>query len=374
GDVDRMTGAKGFWDRGRATRPPVAGWDRSRPGIRPIHRWRRAIAVAAIGLLLVGGVGYAAAGAFVANQVLRVDAMCGGRFADHDPGHWDTDGISAEFALDLDTTPYLMPAFADVTFPSRDERRYTLHAWWVPAASPTAPVVILVHGQSSCRRDPVLLLPAGMLHRNGFSVLLVDLRDHGDSEVEDGRYANGTEEYLDVLGAWDWLTGTRGIPAGRVGLLGESLGAAVAIIAAGEEPRLAALWEGSSYANYRTIANEELRRLGYPTLLMDAGVLMDRVMTGDDVTSKNPDGEIARMAGRPLFIVHGEADVRINVHHAYDLAAAAAAGGTPVEPWIVPGAHHSEAAFIDPTAYERRLSEFFIAALASETALPQSGG
>lgn len=364
-----MTGAKGFWDRGRATRPPVAGWDRSRPTIRPMHRWRRAIAVAAIGLLVVGGAGYAAAGAFVANQVLHVDALCGGRFADHDPGHWDTEGISAEFTVDLDTTPYLMPVFADVTFPSRDEHRYALHAWWVPAAFPAAPVVILVHGQSSCRRDPVLLLPAGMLHRNGFSVLLVDLRDHGDSEVEDGHYANGTEEYLDVLGAWDWLTATRGIPAGRIGLLGESLGAAVAIIAAGEEPRLAALWEGSSYANYRTIANEELRRLGYPAFLLDAGVLMGRLMTGDDVTSKNPDGEIARMAGRPLFIVHGEADLRINVHHAHDLAAAAAAGGTPVEPWIVPGAHHSEAAFIDPTAYERRLSEFFVAALASETAV-----
>ena len=99
---------------------------------------------------------------------------------------------------------------------------------------------------------------------------------------------------------------------------------------------------------------------------MDAGVLMDRLMTGDDVTSKNPDGEIARMAGRPLFIVHGEVDVRINVHHAHDLAAAAAAGGTPVEPWIVPEAHHSEAAFIDPTAYEARLASFFAGALGRE--------
>lgn len=338
------------------------------PPARPQEPRRRRRALAAIavlaGSLAVGG--YAAAGAYVYDEVSRVEALCGGRFADHDPDHWDTEGISAEFTVDLDPRPYLMPAFEDVTFPSRDAHGYQLHAWWVPATSSTAPAVILVHGQSSCRRDPVLLLPAGMLHRQGFSVLLVDLRDHGDSQVEDGHYANGTEEYLDVLGAWDWLIANRNIPADRIGLLGESLGAAVTTIAAGEEPRVAALWEGSSYANYRTIATEELRHRGYPTFLLDAGVLMGRLMTGDDVTSKNPDGEIARMAGRPLFIVHGGADMRINVHHAYDLAAAAAGGGTPVEPWIVPRAHHSEAAFIDPTAYERRLTDFFSAALTSE--------
>jgi dipeptidyl aminopeptidase/acylaminoacyl peptidase len=250
-----------------------------------------------------------------------------------------------------------------VTFPSRDPHRYVLHAWWVPSASPAAPAIVVVHGQSSCRRDPVLLLPAGMLHKNGFSVLLVDLRDHGDSQVEDGLYANGTEEYLDVLGAWDWLVTDRGIPEHRIGLLGESLGAAVAIIAAGEEPRVAALWEGSSYASYRTIAMEEMQRRGFPTFLFDAALQMGRLQTGDDVTSKSPDTQIARMAGRPLFIVHGGSDLRVNVHHAFDLAAAATAGGTPVQPWIVAGAHHSEAAFLDPLAYEARLTTFFGGAL-----------
>jgi dipeptidyl aminopeptidase/acylaminoacyl peptidase len=338
-------------------RPPATASPHAR------RRHGRAIAAAVAILVLVVGAP-AAAGAYVYNQVLHVDAHCGGRFADHVPAHWDTQGISAEFTIDLDTTPYLMPTFTDVTFPSRDPRGYQLHAWWVPSASPAAPAIVLVHGQSSCRRDPVLLLPAGMLHRNGFSVLLVDLRDHGDSQVEDGLYANGTEEYLDVLGAWDWLVRDRGIPPGRIGLLGESLGAAVAIIAAGEEPRVAALWEGSSYANYRTIATEEMRRLGYPTVLLDVALLMGRLQTGDDVASRGPDTEIGRLAGRPLFIVHGGSDLRVNTHHAYDLAAAASAGGTPVEPWIVPGAHHSEAAFIDPAAYEARLAAFFTGALA----------
>ena len=358
-----MTRAGGVLGRGHLAGVP-GSMDGALEQRRTIVRHRRrllALAVGGLVLALVGG--YALAGSVVYDQVLTVSAQCGGRFADHDPGRWDTEGISAEFTSDLDPTPYLMPMFEDVTFPSRDPRAYVLHAWWVPADRNDAPAIILVHGQSSCRRDPVLLLPAGMLHRNGFSVLLVDLRDHGDSEVEDGHYANGTEEYLDVLGAWDWLTSVKAIPAARVGLLGESLGAAVATIAAGEEPRLAALWEGSAYASYRAIALEELHRLGYPEFLLDAGVVMGRLRSGDDVTAKSPDTEIARMAGRPLFIVHGAADGRVNIHHAHDLAAAAAAGGTPVEPWIVPGAHHSEAAFLVPDAYEMKLAAFFSDAL-----------
>jgi dipeptidyl aminopeptidase/acylaminoacyl peptidase len=331
------------------------------PNAPPRRRHRRAAvaAVIAVIVLLVSAVGYGAAGAYVYSSTLRVDAHCGGRFADHDPAHWDTQGISSEFTVNLDPTPYLMTDFKDVTFPSRDAKGYTLHAWWIPAASATAPAVILVHGQSSCRRDPVLLLPAGMLHRNGFSVLLVDLRDNGDSQVEDGYYVNGTEEYLDVLGAWDWLVQDRGIPAARIGLYGESLGAVVAIIATGEEPRVAALWEGSSYASFRTMALEEMNRLGYPAFLLDAAMFAGPLMTGDHVMSMSPDTEMAKMAGRPLFIVHGAADKRVNVHHANDLAAAATAGGTPVKPWIVAGAHHSEAAFIDPAAYEERLTAFF---------------
>ena len=51
-----------------------------------------------------------------------------------------------------------------------------------------------------------------MLARSGFSVLMMDLRDAGDSDVEDGRVAWGTEEYLDVLGAWDWLKFGEGHP------------------------------------------------------------------------------------------------------------------------------------------------------------------
>jgi len=332
---------------------------------------RATIALVVLLVLLVAlpAVAYAAAGAYAWDQLSRVAAACGGRFADHDPSSFDPADISSEFTSSLDMTPYEMTGFQEVSFPSRDAAGYRLAGWWIPAADPAAPAVILVHGQGACRRDPVILLPAGMLHRNGFSVLLFDLRDHGDSQVEDGRYAAGTEEYLDVLGAWDWLVTTKRLDPTRVGLLGESLGGAIATIAAGEEPRVAALWEGSTYANFRSIGLEELDRIGMPRFLFDAGVFMGRVLSGDDIGAKNPDASAAKLAGRPFFIVHGAQDHRVALHHPADVAAAAQAGGTPVEPWIVPGAHHSEAAFLVPAEYEARLVDFFSKALGKPAAV-----
>ena len=117
-----------------------------------------------------------------------------------------------------------------------------------PPHAPDAAAVILVPGRGSCRHDPVLLLPAGMLHRNGFAVLLIDPRDRATRRSSTGATRGGTQEYPDVLGAWDWLR-ARGLPADRIGLLGESNGASTVVIAAGEEPGIAATWEDSGYSD-----------------------------------------------------------------------------------------------------------------------------
>jgi hypothetical protein len=87
-----------------------------------------------------------------------------------------------------------------------------------------------------------------MLHREGFGVLLIDMRDDGDSTREDDRWGFGSDGYRDVLGAWDWLVG-RGVPPARIGLFGQSGGAPGVVIAMGEEPRVAAGWEDSGPSN-----------------------------------------------------------------------------------------------------------------------------
>jgi dipeptidyl aminopeptidase/acylaminoacyl peptidase len=328
--------------------------------------WRRLVVVVLGIVVAVGVVAYAGMSWMLFDAVSRVDAHCGffrdggQRFQEYTPASFGTAGVSDDFtAGGFDTAPYAMPDYEDVRFQSRDG--VNLAAWWVPGDRPDSPAVILVHGKGSCRHDPVLLLPAGMLHRNGFAVLLVDLRDMGDSEVVDGRYSGGTQEYMDVLGAWDWLR-SRGLPAEKIGIVGESNGASTVVIAAGEEPGIVATWEDSGYSDTSTVIGEEVRYAGYPEILTVGGSLWARLF-GINLDEHRPIDAVAKIGERRLAIVHGISDDRVQPHHALDFArareAAVGKGGTDLVPWFVAGAEHVQAAFAAPEEYERRMLAFF---------------
>ena len=199
-----------------------------------------------------------------------------------------------------------------------------------------------------------------MLNRSGFNVLMIDLRNHGNSTVEDGRYSAGVKEYKDVLGAWDWLIANKGIPADRIGLFGTSLGAAAVIDAMGEEPQVAATWADSSFSDLQVAINAELDRNSVTCRFLEpSGILMARMISGVDITSISPLKEVANLNGRSLYITHGDKDTRLSVQYAYDLANAVHAHGWPVNLWIVPGSAHIEAMFDYTEEYETRLVQFF---------------
>jgi dipeptidyl aminopeptidase/acylaminoacyl peptidase len=318
-----------------------------------------------IGVIAVVAVGYLGAAVVVYDRVSRVDTDCGGRFRDNTPAAWSTMGASARsVAPAFDAARLFVSEYREVHIASRDPG-IDLRAWWLPSREgPDAPTVIVVHGRDSCVREPEVLASAGMLHRLDYGVLLLDLRDHGASTIEDGRYAGGTEEFRDVLGAVDWLIAQSAEP-GRIGVLGTSMGAATVIIAAGQDERIAAVWEDSGYADIETRIAEELEQQGYPRLLAPAANLAARIVSGDDFTSHTVLGEIANLSERHLFIAHGALDGRTYVSHADALAEAAESAGVRTDQWIVPEAGHVEAMFLHPEEYERRLDGFFGTAFGS---------
>lgn len=335
-------------------------------------RRRRIVIAAVTAVATLAVVGYGAASAVVYDTLTKVSGDCPPAWESNDPTSFELlafEGGPVEGHADFDTTPYRMPEPETVTIPSRDAG-IEISGWYLPAESPEAPAVVLVHGVTACKRDHAILLPAGMLHRNGFSVLMVDLRDHGDSTFEDGRYAGGTEEYRDVLGAWDWLQANRGVPADRIGLVGVSLGAATVLIATGNEPRVAATWEDSSYADLPSIIRDELTRASYPTFLETGAVLAAKVLGGDDLTSFSPLDGVNRLDGRPIFITHGDLDDRIAVRYGHALVAAAEAAGSNPATWFVPGSGHTQAMVDQPAEYERRLVNFFAATLGPAAGSP----
>ena len=305
-----------------------------------------------VALLVVAG--YVGASVVIYDMLSRTAANCAGS-----PGALEN--TPAQFAVSgIDTERYAMPDYQTVSFPSRDDAHITIQAWYVAAdgQAADAPAVILVHGLTSCRHANSILLAAGMLHRAGFHTLMIDMRDHGESTVEDGRYAGGSEEYRDVLGAYDWLL-AQGHDANRIGVYGQSLGATTVMIAAGEEPRIAAVFEDSGFADIRDAVNAELTRNGFPTLLSDGALFMGRVLSGDEIGSRSPLQGVQKLDGRPLFITHGTEDTRLSVDYAGDLEAAVLAQGGNVETWILPGVEHVAAIFEATDEYERRLVGFF---------------
>ena len=320
---------------------------------------RRPVKILGITLVAVVVFGYGAASAVVWDRLTKVDGACHPEWAENDP----TSFVYPAAEAVIDTVPYVMPAPEEVDIPSRDAG-IRISGWWIRAPDPSAPAVVVVHGHTACKRDHAVLLPAGMLHRAGVSVLLIDLRDHGDSTDEDGRYAGGTEEYRDVLGAWDWLQSSQSIPAERIGLVGISLGAATVLIASGEEAGVVAAWEDSSYADIGVAIRAELVRNGYPQFLEFGGVTMARILSGDDLRSRSPLAAVRKMTGRSLFITHGEADDRLTVAYAKDLIAAAERADVDVDSWLVPGVPHAQAMGRARAEYERRLVGFFEVSLA----------
>lgn len=277
----------------------------------------------------------------------------------------------------LDTGPYLMPEYLRVDFPDRTGS-VGIGAWWVPVAGrPDAPAIVTVHGYTSCRRDERVLLAAGMLHRHGFAVLDIDLRNHGESGRPNGRHSGGVRESADVLGAWDWLIAERRLPAARIGLFGISLGAASVLIAAGDEPGVAAVWADSSYGDLDDATREELLRYRLPSFLVPGGLLAGRLLDGAGLRDKSPLLAMGRLAGRSVFVTHGTTDTRLGVHFAEQLIRAAASAGVRSESWIVEGSGHADAIVDHPAEYERRLVDFFVRTIgtrdADDGSQPSSG-
>lgn len=305
----------------------------------------------AIGLPILLLVAYVGASVYVYDKLSRAEAKCAGATDLFDP---------SSFRLaTVDASPYQMPDFEDVRFASHDDPGIEIAAFWIPSAvRADAPAVIVVHGHNGCRRNAPNLLVAGMLHLEGFSVLMIDLRDHGDSTIEDGRFAGGTDEQLDVRGGVDWLT-AQPTPPAKIGVIGFSLGAATATIAFGEDVRLAALWEDSGFADIGEAIRDELSRTGYPTILESGGIVAARVLSNDNFTAYSPVDEIGKANGRPVFITHGDQDSRLSVRYAAELAERVRETGGSVEPWIISGAGHTQALTMYPGTYNAKVTSFF---------------
>jgi len=145
-----------------------------------------------------------------------------------------------------------------VSFQSADG--IPLKAWWERAWSVPVPkcTVILVHGSQSNKTG--MAFTAGRLLLQGFSVLLLDLRAHGESG---GNYSTlDYKEALDVEAAVRWVEANAS--GDRIALLGHSSGAVAALLAAAQTPGLAAVVADSAYLDKTDVLRRENDFLSHP--------------------------------------------------------------------------------------------------------------
>lgn len=248
--------------------------------------------------------------------------------------------------------------YDNITFPARVDET-PIAAWFLPNHSSTK-AIIVVHGKGQCRTcefsDQAIPF-AISLRQQGFNVLMLDLRGHGESGK--GIFTFGLRERRDVLGAVDWLRG-RGFVAGSIGVLGVSMGAASSIGAAAEEPAIGALVADSSYAEFYPVVKAEFpRESNLPGWFLPPMLAFLRLMNGEDISCARPVAEIGAIAPRPVLLIHAQGDGLIPLAHAHQLKAAL----PTADLWIVPTEEHAKTYNHDPAGYVQRVATFFHSSL-----------
>ena len=238
----------------------------------------------------------------------------------------------------------------EVSFLSLDRMR--LRGLWIPGRK-GHPTVVLCHGYFKSLAEPFDVGVA--LNEAGYNVFLFDFRACGRSG---GRFTTvGYKETWDVQAAVRFVSERYG--RGPVGVLGISMGAAAAIIAAAQMEEIAAVVADSAYAHLEGVMRKKIPDFTPVRWVAPVGwisVLIGEAMAGGRLRRVRPVEYVGRISPRPLLFVCGERDSYIPAEQPGELFEAA---GEPKEMWIAPGSDHAVARLDHPKEYMRRVMEFF---------------
>jgi pimeloyl-ACP methyl ester carboxylesterase len=118
-------------------------------------------------------------------------------------------------------------------------------------ANEKRPAFMVLHGFGSTRHAGNVRGPCAMLNKLGYATLRFDMRGCGDSEGMRGNLIC-LEQVSDTRNALTFLATHPNIDKARIGVLGSSFGAAVAVYAAGVDERVAACVSTSGWGNGET--------------------------------------------------------------------------------------------------------------------------
>ena len=227
-----------------------------------------------------------------------------------------------------------------------------LAAWFMPGVRREP--ILLLHGYSATKRE--MLHHAAFLSAAGHPLLLLDLRCCGES---DGRAVTfGGREREDAAAALAYLRARPDVDGERIGVLGLSLGGALALLAAADCPGVRAVVSESSFRNLRTVVHRNFR---YATrlpafLFAPLTIWLVERRWGVRAARVAPEREIGALQDCAVLLIHSEKDDVVGVEDAHALFNAAR---DPKELWVIPDAEHAMAYLTEQDAYAERVKRFF---------------
>ncbi len=191
-----------------------------------------------------------------------------------------------------------------VRIPTANGKR--LFAWFIPLPEgiKNGPAVAVIHGWGG---NAGHMLPfASLLHHEGYAVLLLDARNHGNSD--DDSFSSMPRFAEDLEHGLDWLGCQPRIDPQRLYLLGHSVGAAAALLVASRRQDLAGVISIAAFAHPVEMMRRQMRSHHIPYLPIGWLVLryIERTIKAnfDDIAPCNT----IRQGSCPVLLVHGEED------------------------------------------------------------------
>ncbi len=238
------------------------------------------------------------------------------------------------------------------------DRPITLRAWWLPAADARGALVFVHGGGNDNRNLPYgggLALARDLVARR-YAVLMVDLRNYGESDATDEGVTFGDLETNDVLGAASYVS--RRAPGLPLAAIGFSMGGAT-VLRAAARGGLGAVVADSAFADMSDVAASFMPRLLVTPFLWSAEYV-HRVPLGRGVTIEAVRG----VTLPPVLLIHDRNDPIVPLEHCHRLATAIGATVWETDAHAPgPFGTHIKSYLQQPAEYVERVTGFLDRAL-----------